>query len=144
MSQQANGQYETADTARAYYDANDPPPSQKATLNDWLTHNCFDPTAANYGVDPQGLTAAHAVYTNNFDLGFGRDMYFTTCTATSPAVVSGFAKVGDMAAVVLNYANLEAAASKLNPINAVAMEYRAASDGSSGTHRFPKFYIFTE
>ena len=57
-------------------------------------------------------------------------------------MVSSTAKIGDMAAVVLNYASLEAAASKLNPINAVAMEYSAATDGSSGTQRFPKFYIF--
>jgi hypothetical protein len=141
VSQQANSAYETADTARAYYDANDPT-GAKTTLDSWLTNNCFDPKAANYGVTPASLTSAHAVYTNNFDLGFGRDMYFTLCTASSPAVVSGAAKVGDMAAVVLNYASVEAAASKLNPINAVAMEYRAATDGSSGTHRFPKFYIF--
>lgn len=141
VSQQPNSQYETADTARAYYDANDPT-GAKTTLNSWLTNNCFDPTAANYGVSATSSTSAHAVYTNNYDLGFGRDMYFTVCTATSPAVVSGAAKVGDMAAVVLNYASLEAAASKLNPINAVAMEYSAATDGSSGTHRFPKFYIF--
>jgi mono/diheme cytochrome c family protein len=141
VSQQANSQYETADTARAYYDANDPT-AAKTSLNNWLTNNCFDPTAANYGVSATSSTSAHAIYTNNYDLGFGRDMYFTICTATSPAVVSGAAKVGDMAAVVLNYASLEAAASKLNPINAVAMEYSAATDGSSGTHRFPKFYIF--
>jgi hypothetical protein len=141
VSQQPNTQYETADTARAYYDANDPT-STKATLAGWLTANCFDPTAPNYGVTPTSSTSAHATYTNNYDLGFGRDMYFAICTATSPAVLSGPAKVGDMAAVVLNYASLEAAASKLNPINAVAMEYSAATDGSSGTHRFPKFYIF--
>ena len=141
VSQQKMIQYETADTARAYYDANDPT-AAKTTLDSWLTNNCFDPKAANYGVSPTSLTSAHAVYTNNYDLGFGRDMYFTVCTPSSPAVVSGAAKVGDMAAVVLNYVSLEAAASKLNPINAVAMEYSAATDGSSGTHRFPKFYIF--
>ena len=141
VSQQKMIQYETADTARAYYDANDPA-AAKTTLDSWLTNNCFDPKAPNYGVSATSLTSAHAVYTNNYDLGFGRDMYFTICNATSPAVVSGAAKIGDLAAVVLNYASLEAAASKLNPINAVAMEYSAATDGSSGTHRFAKFYIF--
>ena len=141
VSQQKMTPYETADTARAYYDANDPT-GAKMTLDSWLASNCFDPKAASYGVGTTSSTSAHAVYTNNYDLGFGRDMYFTMCTATSPAVLSGAAKVGDMAAVVLNYASLEAAASKLNPINAVAMEYSAATDGSSGTHRFAKFYIF--
>ncbi len=134
ISQQA-GPYETADTARAYYDANDVG-GKKADLNSWLDANCFTSTAANYGA------TAHSVYTNNYDLGFGRDMYFATCTATSTSVTKGLAKVGDMAAVVLNYVSLEAAASKLNPINAVAMEYRAATDGSNPTRRFPKFYIF--
>jgi mono/diheme cytochrome c family protein len=134
LSQQA-GQYETADTARAYYDAIDPG-GKKTNLANWLDANCFTSTAANYGA------SAHSVYTNNFDLGFGRDMYFASCTAASPAVISGLAKVGDMAAVVLNYASLEAAASKLNPIQAVAMEYSAATDGSYPARRFPKFYIF--
>jgi hypothetical protein len=134
LNQQA-GQYETADTARAYYDANDPG-GNKRNLTDWLNANCFNAAAANYGA------TAHSVYTNNYDLGFGRDMYFATCTAASTAVTQGLAKVGDMAAVVINYANLEAAASKLNPINAVAMEYSAATDGSNPTRRFPKFYIF--
>ena len=135
LNQQA-GQYETADTARAYYDANDPS-GKKKNLNDWLNANCFNAAAANYGA------TAHSVYTNNYDLGFGRDMYFATCTSASTAVTQGLAKVGDMAAVVINYANLEAAASKLNPINAVAMEYSAATDGSNPTRRFPKFYIFS-
>jgi mono/diheme cytochrome c family protein len=128
-------QYETADTARAYYDANDPG-GTKTNLTSWLNANCFTAGAANYGA------TAHSVYTNNYDLGFGRDMYFTICTPTSAAVTQGSAKAGDMAAVVLNYVSLEAAAGKLNPINAVAMEYSISTDGSNPTRRFPKFYIF--
>jgi len=122
-------QYETADTARAYYDAIDPSGAKK-TLSGWLTANCFDASAADYGAD------AHAVYTNNYDLGFGRDMYFAACTAGGPG------KPGDMAWIVFNYATVEATASKLNPIIAVAMEYSAATDGSNPTRRFPKFYVF--
>ena len=80
---------------------------------------------------PTSLTSAHATYTNNYDLGLGRDMYFTVCTAASPAVINGLAKVGDMASVVINYASLEAAASKINPIIAVAMEYSAATDAAT-------------
>lgn len=122
-------QYETADTARAYYDALDPSGAKK-TLSGWLTANCFNPSAAGYGAD------AHAVYTNNYDLGFGRDMYFVACKAAGPG------KIGDMAWIVFNYGSVEAAASKLNPIIAVAMEYSAATDGSNPTRRFPKFYVF--
>jgi mono/diheme cytochrome c family protein len=122
-------QYETADTARAYYDAIDPSGAKK-TLSGWLNANCFNTSAADYGAD------AHAVYTNNYDLGFGRDMYFAACKAGGPG------KPGDMAWIVFNYASVEAAASKLNPIIAVAMEYSAATDGSNPTRRFPKFYVF--
>ncbi len=147
LSQQANAPYETAQTAAAYYDAIDPLRA-KLTLSRWLDANCFDSSAPNFGVTPQSLSSAHATYTNNYDLGFGRDMYFATCTATSPAVVNGLAKVGDMASVVINYASLEGAASKLNPIIAVAMEYSAATDATTtGTarsqRRFPKFYAFS-
>jgi hypothetical protein len=127
VSQQANTQYETAETAQAYYAAIDPTQS-KSLFSNWLTANCFDPSKSDYGAD------AHAVYTNNFDLGFGRDMYFTTCKAGTP-------NAGDMASVVINYASLEAAAGKLNPVIAVAMEYGRAAGASSG-RRFPKFYVF--
>lgn len=125
-------QYETLDTARAYYDAIDPT-GVKTTLTAWLNANCFDATATNYAAD------AHGVYTNNFDLGFGRDMYFVTCK-TGP-------HTGDMASVVINYPSIEAAAGKVGAFIAVAMEYSAATDaGAAGQsrnqRRFPKFYVF--
>ncbi len=85
-------QYETLDTARAYYDAIDPT-GAKTTLTAWLDANCFDAAAVNFGAD------AHSVYTNNFDLGFGRDMYFVTCKSGS--------RTGDMASVVINYPSVE-------------------------------------
>jgi hypothetical protein len=86
---QQSGQYETAATASAYYDAIDPSRS-KTTLAAWLDANCFDSTKSDFGAD------SHAVYTNNFDLGFGRDMYAVTCKSGTP-------KAGDMATVVINY-----------------------------------------
>jgi len=132
VSQQPNAPYETAETAKAYYAAIDPNGTKK-TLNAWLTANCFDPGKSDYGAD------AHAVYTNNFDLGFGRDMYFTTC---KPGATAPGARVGDMASVVINYVSLEAAASKLDPIIAVAMEYSTAAGAAIGSRRFPKLYIF--
>ena len=103
-------QLETRESATAYYLAIDPN-SSKTTLSAWLVANCFDPNAANYGVGESGYNVAHADYTNNFDLGFGRDMYFATCSN------------GDMAAVVVNYPSLEAAVTKLGAFLAVAMEY---------------------
>src|SRR5262249_47196917 len=77
-----NAQIETAESAAAYYLAIDPD-NKKTTLNDWLDANCFDHNAPDYGVAAAGANAAHAVYTNNFDLGFGRDMYFMNCAANN-------------------------------------------------------------
>ncbi|HLZ99991.1 MAG TPA: hypothetical protein VKP66_18785 [Steroidobacteraceae bacterium] len=130
---------ETLKSATAYYKAIDPT-GAKTTLNAWLDANCFDSTQADYGVKAAGANAAHAVYTNNYDLGFGRDMYFVTCTASSPAVIKGLASVGDVASVVVNYNSLEQTALKQAPVLAVAMEYSA--DANSNGKRFPKFYAF--
>jgi len=123
-------QIETAESAAAYYKAIDPS-ANKTTLNDWLDANCFDHKASDYGVAAAGANGAHAVYTNNFDLGFGRDMYFMKCAAANT-----------LASVVINYPSLELAALKQGPIIAVAMEYGAAADGSNPEHKFAKFYVF--
>ena len=101
---------ETRESAMAYYAALDPN-STKLTLTQWLGANCFDANAANYGVGESGYTVAHADYTNNYDLGFGRDMYFATCAN------------GNMDSVVINYPSLESAANKVGAFLAVAMEY---------------------
>lgn len=92
--------YETRESATAYYAAIDPT-AAKATLPAWLAANCFDANDPNYGAGETGFSVVHATYTNNFDLGFGRDMYFSKCAN------------GTMASVVVNYPNLEAAANKL-------------------------------
>ena len=133
---------ETRESASAYYLALDPN-SARTTLSSWLAANCFDPNAADYGVGESGYTVVHADYTNNFDLGFGRDMYFSTCAN------------GDMASVVINYPSLEAAATKLGAFLAVAMEYTPAygssdvcfsnpADPTTNTGQcFAKFYAFS-
>ena len=127
---------ETRESALAYYQALDPN-GIKLTLNDWLDANCFVSTAKDYGAD------AHSVYTNNYDLGFGRDMYFTTCKADHVGAGGAVtAHKDDMASVVINYPSLDAAANKVDSIIAVAMEYSAAADGTNPTKRFPKFYVF--
>jgi mono/diheme cytochrome c family protein len=130
---------ETLSSTTAYYRALDPN-NQKTTLSAWLDANCFDSTQSDFGTGAAGANGAHAVYTNNFDLGFGRDMYFIKCTAGSAAVTKGLAHVGDMASVVINYASLEQAALKQAPFLAVAMEY--AGDSTSNGQRYPKFYAF--
>ncbi len=122
VAESPNTEVETRESAAAYYAAIDPG-SAKTTLSAWLTANCFDANAADYGAGESGYSVAHATYTNNFDLGFGRDMYFANCT--------GAKTPGNMAAVVINYPSLEAAANKLGAFLAVAMEYTPAA-GSTG------------
>jgi hypothetical protein len=111
--------YETRESATAYYAAIDPT-AAKTTLTGWLAANCFDANDANYGTGESGFDVTHAAYTNNFDLGFGRDMYFSTCPN------------GTMASVVINYPTLEAAANKLGAFLAVAMEYTPGA-GAGGS-----------
>lgn len=144
---------DTQTSAAAYYRTIDDAVSyaQKATFSGWLKATGFLPQDATR-IDWEDLaalasTGAHAIYTNNFDLGFGRDMYMRVVACDDgqlPALGQAIdpAKIGqcDIAGVVVNYASLEAAAKKLGPIVAVAMEY------SSGPHtsgeRITKFYTF--
>lgn len=136
---------ENAATAQAYYDTIDPN-GERLTLNAWLAANCMNPDAPDLGAD------AHAVYTNNFDLGFGRDMYLKTLSANDACGAPG-----DVASVVINYPSLEGAARKIAPFIAVAMEYAKPIDLAQGfdeiaaaetvdpfdaDHRFAKFYVF--
>lgn len=128
----AAGGLENKDTAASYYAKIDPD-SRKLTLEQWLTENCLDPQATDYGAD------AHAVYVNNFDLGFGRDMYART---TRPASCnSPTFHDGDVASVVVNYATLEGAAKHIDPIIAVAMEYKA-TDAIRSSPGLVTFYVF--
>lgn len=134
----AGGRHDDRATAQAYYDTIDPAPAalKKDTLRKWLGANGFNPNVEGYGAD------AHAVYVNNYDLGFGRDMYMKqgACdTSTTSLPLSQRAGHCDMAFVVVNYASLENAARRISPILAVAMEYSAASPGGE---RFTKFYTF--
>lgn len=128
----SGGGLENKATARAYYAAIDPD-DEKASLRAWLSANCFDPDAENFGAD------AHAIYTNNFDLGFGRDMYFRTARPAN--CTSASFGPGDSAAVVINYPTLEGAAKKLDPIIAVAMEYKA-TDPDRSQPGLVTFYAF--
>ncbi len=130
-------------TAQAYYDTIDPNHT-RTTLSDWLSANCMTLSTSFGNADNE----AHAIYTNNFDLGFGRDMYVKTLTAADAACGSP----GDIASIVFNYPTLEAAAKGADPFLAVAMEYRAPQLGSADLTalgvadpdaRFTTFYVFT-
>ena len=83
------------------------------------------------------------MYLNNFDLGFGRDMYLRlgACDNGTPANLAEATRGAcDVYGVVINYGSLEAAARNLQPIIAVAMEYTRAP--SSGAGRITKFYTY--
>ena len=133
--------FETRESAGAYYAAVDPN-SQRTTFQNWLQQNCFDPNDRNYGEGETGFSVVHADYTNNFDLAFGRDMYFANCSN------------GNMASVVINYPSLGAAVNRIGAFLVVAMEYTPAAgstapcftnpaDPTTNTGAcFTKFYAF--
>jgi hypothetical protein len=146
----ATALFDTTASAKAYYSTIDPQ-STKTTLNAWLDANGFNSKVSGWAAD------AHAVYTNNYDLGLGRDMYMKVgaCdSGYSAAPLSQFSGglsaataqtlyqlIGhcDVAAVVVNYVGVQAAAEHINVILAVAMEYSAAPGAGA---RFTKFYVF--
>jgi hypothetical protein len=134
---------DTLETATAYFatidEAGDA--TQKQTFLGWLKSNGFLPAASGPAIDWAAVAAgsdAHATYVNNFDLGFGRDMYERKlrCNPVSANPQPGDC---DVASVVINYGSLEAAAKKLGPQLAVAMEY--SRKGTTGP-RFVKFYTY--
>jgi mono/diheme cytochrome c family protein len=137
---------DTPQSAAAYYKAIDPNDTRTTFLN-WLKENGFiarDRTSFTWS-DLETGSGAHAVYTNNYDLGFGRDMYARVKSCLGPTPTLGqpidLATIGqcDVAAVVINYASLEGAAKKLNPVLAVAMEYATTP---SLNRRIVQFYTF--
>lgn len=95
---------------------------KKTTLSAWKTVNGF--------VDGDPNTV-EATYINGFDLGFARRMFMRKDS------------FGNVYAYVINAPNLEAAASNVNIIAAVAMEYSPA-DGAlpNNASKFTKFYTF--
>jgi len=128
---------ESRATAEAYLRTVDPQ-NRRRTLNEWLqlagfaqdANGTLLPAAAN----GEGAFA-HAKYTNNFDLGFGRDMY----TKVEPN--------GNVYAFVVNYPTLEAAIKNTDDFVAVVMEYtppdNPALDATcQNKGRFVKFFTF--
>ncbi len=133
------GLVESKLTAQQYYDMIDP--FQEAdTLNKWLVSAGFASENPDGSITllEEGLVGentadsdfAHALYTNNFDLGFGRDMYVRVDDQ------------GNVYSYVTNYATLEAAAKKISPIATVVMEYTRPAQGDGTEPRFVKFYTY--
>ena len=136
----ADAYYRTIDDAAGY--------AAKATLSGWLARAGFSDGSTDWEAMRQSLqgsaTGAHAAYLNNFDLGFGRDMYARLGACDQGTTPASLAEVTpgtcDVYSVVVNYGSLEAATRNLQPIVAVAMEYSRAP--ASGTRRITKFYTY--
>ncbi len=116
---------DTQTTAQAYYRAVDPL-NRRLTLKAWLEYAGF----TRNGVPIPETEYSHATYVNNFDLGFGRDMFMRRDPAT-----------GAVFTYVANYPTLEAALKKLNNFAAVVMEYSAPDQDPSGK-KFVKFFAY--
>jgi hypothetical protein len=113
--------------ATAYYTAIDPGGTKTAAgdTNDfahWKTINGFDRT---------GVT--NATYSNQYDLGFGRDMYMQTGGQSGTCT-------NCIAYYVTNYPDADHAASGTGAIATVAMEF-SPQNGISGTP-YTKFYVY--
>ena len=125
-------------TADAYYktvDAVTGIGASRETLNAWLIDNCFSLTQVGYGAD------LSATYLNNFDLGFGREMYFKTDCATGTTGATIDTAHGERASIVYNYTSLEGAIQRTSPFLAVAMEFRADA-GDPARRKYTRFYTF--
>jgi hypothetical protein len=118
-------------SATAYYNTVDPL-HRKTSLDAWLKDNCFDSSAVGYGPASE---VVHAAYTNNFDLGFGRDMYVVKGCSSDRRTKTGATidtSQGEMATIVFNYTSLTALAKANGAFLAVAMEFRRPKDPTTG------------
>lgn len=142
---------DTHESTEAYYRTIDDADGQaaKATLAGWLRAAGFTSAAttdweAMRAALAESATGAHATYLNNYDLGFGRDMYARLGVCDDGAMPATLAEAVpgacDVYSVVINYASLEGAARTLQPILAVAMEF--SSSPASGPRRIVKFYTY--
>ncbi len=103
----------------------------RRTANNY--YNCIDPTGAaatlESWIEQSGFRAypeqvEHVTYVNNFDLGFGRDMYFRED------------ENGNVYSYVVNYPNLENALTGRNEFAVVVMEFSEAPTGNCGDATF--------
>ncbi len=132
-SEMARTAPESATTAAAYYAAVDPS-GKRTTLSDWLENAGF--TVKGKFID-QG-EYAHALYVNNYDLGFTRDMFVRTDPNT-----------GEVFAYVTNFPALRPALVRSQDpahidddvLATVAMEY-SRPDQATSAEPIVKFFVF--
>jgi len=134
---------ESVASAKAYYDCIDPeaisldPSTQTATLARWLSH----PESGVNGAIDRGFgparsqlseeNFAHAVYVNNYDLGFGRDMYMRET------------ETGDVYSYVINHPTLQATVEGTAAFAVVAMDYSSSPGCTENPEdKIVKFYAY--
>ncbi|NND68427.1 MAG: hypothetical protein HKN19_12640, partial [Halioglobus sp.] len=111
---------ESGITAANYYALIEAP----ETLSEWLQASGFGDTPR----EQEGV--AHAIYLNNFDLGFGRDMYLRVDE-----------DCGNVYSYVGNYPSLDTALQNLNNFATVVMEYSPLDNGC-GDDKIVKFLVY--
>jgi hypothetical protein len=114
-------------TANAYYNLIDPD-GEFTTFSAWAQNAGFK-DANNNDIDDPAI--AHALYVNNFDLGFGRDMYLRK------------ADDGNVYTYVTNYPTLEAGLEQRGEFAIVAMEYSENPDPAGANGKIVKFFVFS-
>ena len=103
------------------------PAGEFTTLKKWLVHAGFENADGSRVDDP---SIAHAVYLNNYDLGFGRDM-FQRIDAD-----------GSVYSYVTNYPTVEATIEGRGDFAVVVMEYSANPDPDGANEKIVKFYAY--
>ncbi len=121
-------------TSEVYYRTVDPN-NTRGTLNAWLQQAGFA-SDANGTLLPAARAGtaefAHAIYLNNYDLGFGRNMYTRTD------------QYGNVYAFVGNYSTLEGAIRDGAPFATVVMEYSPLMNAADNTPKFVKFFTYVD
>ncbi|MFT7184916.1 MAG: hypothetical protein ACI84K_000283 [Pseudohongiellaceae bacterium] len=112
-------------TGRNYYALIDPT-DEFVYLNDWLVYAGF---TDKYGKAISDESIAHAIYLNNYDLGFGRNMWTRYDETT-----------GNVYSYVINYPSLEASVKGVGDFAVVVMEYSGYP--SSADQKIVKFYAY--
>jgi fibronectin type 3 domain-containing protein len=117
---------ENSISANNYYALIDPQ-GQFSTLSNWLEYAGFEDA---YGDPVNDAGISHALYLNNFDLGFARDMRLRKDVN------------GNVYSYVTNYPTLEAALEARGEFAVVAMEYSENPDPDGENAKIVKFYAF--
>jgi hypothetical protein len=117
---------ENPNTAASYYQILGYGGDGADKLSYWLQHAGFNNDGSNKIVNYD----AHATYVNNYDLGFGRDMY------------SRKDNQGNVYSIVTNYPSMEAAMLGSGEFAVVAMEYSDNPDPDGANDKIVKFFAY--